>query len=382
MATFYAGQADYIAKLEGLVTGATLLAGTNMLRYEHTGGAAPAGSAGVGGELFVTGGTAYVQSFNRTSAAYAPMGFNASQFVFGGGGYVGMGVTPAASCPLDILVAVNAVRTVQFTNSDTGTASAAGLNLVAGAKSASFYTRAPGHSAPEWGLYSDLVSSPFIIYNNGVAYMRLSAAGDFTAAEGKYIGVRRASDNATVCAFVATVSGGNTAAVWEIAGGGSPTGSITLGGTSLVQLVGSRVGVMVSPNTAATFEVKMATNVHLAFSTNVDAPAGSASFCAWNDAVNANIGMELRASAFYFSGTISGLSAALRNDGFFLYNISGPGSIADTVCFYSSDDAAGHTIPSFQCEGTNVVATGQADSVSSVRVKMRINGTVRTFLCI
>lgn len=55
---------------------------------------------------------------------------------------------------------------------------------------------------------------------------------------------------------------------------------------------------------------------------------------------------------------------------------------SDTVQFYSSDDAAGHTIPSFFCEGTNVVATGQADSASSVRVKMRINGVVRTFLCI
>lgn len=55
---------------------------------------------------------------------------------------------------------------------------------------------------------------------------------------------------------------------------------------------------------------------------------------------------------------------------------------ADTVQFYSSDDAPGHTVPSFYCEGTNVVATGQADSASSVRVKMRINGTVRTFLCI
>ncbi|MBI3983828.1 hypothetical protein HY346_00850 [Candidatus Microgenomates bacterium] len=53
---------------------------------------------------------------------------------------------------------------------------------------------------------------------------------------------------------------------------------------------------------------------------------------------------------------------------------------ADTVQFYSSDDAAGHTIPSFYCEGTNVLATGQADSVSSVRVKVRINGTVVTLL--
>jgi hypothetical protein len=55
---------------------------------------------------------------------------------------------------------------------------------------------------------------------------------------------------------------------------------------------------------------------------------------------------------------------------------------ADTVQFYSTDNSAGHTIPSFFCEGTEVLATGQADSVSSVRVKMRINGTVVTMLAI
>jgi len=56
--------------------------------------------------------------------------------------------------------------------------------------------------------------------------------------------------------------------------------------------------------------------------------------------------------------------------------------VADTVQVYSVDDAAGHTVPAFYCEGTNVVATAQADSVSSVRVKIAIQGTVRTFLCI
>lgn len=55
---------------------------------------------------------------------------------------------------------------------------------------------------------------------------------------------------------------------------------------------------------------------------------------------------------------------------------------ADTVQFYSSDESAGHTIPSFYCEGTNVLATGQADSASSVRVKIRVNGTVVTLLAI
>ena len=56
--------------------------------------------------------------------------------------------------------------------------------------------------------------------------------------------------------------------------------------------------------------------------------------------------------------------------------------VADTVQIYSSDIAAGHTEPSFYCEGTSVLATAQADSVSSVRVKMRINGTEVTLLAI
>lgn len=55
---------------------------------------------------------------------------------------------------------------------------------------------------------------------------------------------------------------------------------------------------------------------------------------------------------------------------------------ADSVSFFSTDDTAGNTVPSFFCEGTGVLATGQADSASSVRVKMRINGTVVTLLAI
>lgn len=53
---------------------------------------------------------------------------------------------------------------------------------------------------------------------------------------------------------------------------------------------------------------------------------------------------------------------------------------ADTVQFYSSDNSAGNTIPSFFCEGTEVLATGQSDTTSTTRVKMRINGTVVTLL--
>ena len=58
------------------------------------------------------------------------------------------------------------------------------------------------------------------------------------------------------------------------------------------------------------------------------------------------------------------------------------GATADQVVIYSSDIAAGHTEPSFYCEGTQVLAVGQGDSASSVRVKMRINGTEVTLLAI
>ena len=57
-------------------------------------------------------------------------------------------------------------------------------------------------------------------------------------------------------------------------------------------------------------------------------------------------------------------------------------SPADSITLYSTDISAGNTEPSFYCEGTAVLATAQADSVSSVRVKMRINGTEVTILCI
>ena len=86
------------------------------------------------------------------------------------------------------------------------------------------------------------------------------------------------------------------------------------------------------------------------------------------------------------TATTLSLGAAAINSGDQLLQVvtgtAPSAATADTVVFYSTDDAAGHTVPSFFCEGTNVIATGQADSVSSVRVKMRINGTVVTLLAI
>lgn len=75
-------------------------------------------------------------------------------------------------------------------------------------------------------------------------------------------------------------------------------------------------------------------------------------------------------------GTVSGTGVVAVGNG------TPPTAQANTVALYSTDNAAGNTIPSFFCEGTDVLSTGQADSVSSVRVKMRINGTVVTLLAI
>ena len=84
----------------------------------------------------------------------------------------------------------------------------------------------------------------------------------------------------------------------------------------------------------------------------------------------------------YFGTSVSVLGTVSGTGVLALGNGTPPTAQTDTVGLYSSDIAAGHTEPSFFCEGTQVLATGQADSASSVRVKMRINGTEVTLLAI
>lgn len=84
-----------------------------------------------------------------------------------------------------------------------------------------------------------------------------------------------------------------------------------------------------------------------------------------------------------FDVAIGGAIPATITNTLTIYNGTAPvAGTVDSVIFYSSDIAAGHTEPSFFCEGTSVLATGQGDSASSVRVKMRINGTEVTLLAI
>lgn len=131
--------------------------------------------------------------------------------------------------------------------------------------------------------------------------------------------------------------------------------------------------------------------------------AGSAGTPAWGRTGDVNTGMYWpgddrvivcagAADVLEFANTASGRGVLLGTASFgtntptnvlIVANGTVPtSSPADTITLYSSDISAGNTEPSFYCEGTAVLATGQADSVSSVRVKMRINGTEVTILCI
>lgn len=98
---------------------------------------------------------------------------------------------------------------------------------------------------------------------------------------------------------------------------------------------------------------------------------------------NGALWVDAGVSRFDDSILIGGTAINSGNNQVNVYNGTAPtAAAADSVTLYSTDDTAGNTIPSFYCEGTGVLATAQADVASSVRVKMRINGTVVTLLAI
>lgn len=170
---------------------------------------------------------------------------------------------------------------------------------------------------------------------------------------------------------------GTTSAVLTLNAGSSGTESgVETVGESVTQ--DSRVGSFVVNHTVSgafkaygAFEVYRGTvddRVYVALRSIGDSPL-TAKRLYWGEL--GNLGLNTNTFSTNAKGVL-----ALTNDS---APTSGP---ADTVQFYSSDESAGHTIPSFYCEGTNVIATGQTDIASSVRVKMRVNGTVVTLLAI
>lgn len=102
------------------------------------------------------------------------------------------------------------------------------------------------------------------------------------------------------------------------------------------------------------------------------------------------------------SATYRGIFSKTRNGNMLIGGINEPASMkgglviatttaptgnqsADSISIYSSDSTAagaGNTIPSFYCEGTGVLLTGQSDATSSRRVRMRFNGSEVTLLAI
>ena len=72
----------------------------------------------------------------------------------------------------------------------------------------------------------------------------------------------------------------------------------------------------------------------------------------------------------------------LNTERIMLSNVGAPVADADTITLSSYDVSAGNTSLDIRTEGTGAVLTGQADSASSVRVKVKINGTEYQLLAV
>lgn len=254
---------------------------------------------------------------------------------------------------------------------------------------------------PQWTAAPDLLA-----FSGSGAY---NLSGINNVAAKTFTGVTDSTNGSvSACSFTNPSTGASSQAYITVGQGtrGSNFGADYTGNYGFWGLVGAnptafinggKFGVGIVP--LAALQVKHAANIDLLVAGDSGALGafGAISLNAVNDAVGANIPMEIRATKFAFTGPANPVHIDVNNNvgiGHTTFGTNAVGVVsvknltapttgpADTVQFYSSDDTAGNTVPSFFCEGTGVVATGQADSASSVRVKMRINGTVRTFLCI
>mgnify|MGYP001561317024 CR=1 FL=1 len=95
-----------------------------------------------------------------------------------------------------------------------------------------------------------------------------------------------------------------------------------------------------------------------------------------------NMPVAIRALGSIIIGSVTPPAAGPTNTLIIGSGTAPTSSPADSVTLYSSDESAGHTVPSFYAEGTNVLLTGQADSVSSRRFQVRVNGTLIQLLAV
>src|SRR5579859_1061946 len=99
-------------------------------------------AAGSGLELLATGGTAYVQAYNRSGSAWLPLQINALQTVFGGPATQLVGINGAPSYPLDIVGSAG-----------SGWAAGAG-RVIANVGDVGFHLFCQASSGQDWVLFS------------------------------------------------------------------------------------------------------------------------------------------------------------------------------------------------------------------------------------
>lgn len=158
--------------------------------------------------------------------------------------------------------------------------------------------------------------------------------------------------------------------------GGSTPGEVVAGQATVLSATGycSLDGVRVKGNDAANTLFQNNLNATLAITTNggnvvLGAGVGAAHLSII--AVSGNVGIGTQSFGTNAAGVL-----AIKNG---TAPTTGP---ADTVQLYSSDNSAGNTLLSWFCEGAETLLTGQADSASATRVRVRVNGTVVTLLAV
>lgn len=175
-----------------------------------------------------------------------------------------------------------------------------------------------------------------------------------------------------------TVTIGATSASMTYGAVNLPAYTVTVTGTTQVTSVGfaqQRIGILTITDSSAV-TIDTAASLYIA---GAPAAAGSvtltASYALWVDAGIARFdGSVLIGGTAIETGSTNTLS---------IFNGTAPDNgVADTVQFYSSDNSAGHTIPSWYTEGTEAVMTGQLDIASANRLRVRVNGTVYQILCV
>jgi len=211
----------------------------------------------------------------------------------------------------------------------------------------------------------------------GASTLTNATAFDITAAPAA--GTNATFTNTRIMRLGGAVTIGATSAGMTYSGIDIPAHTITVTGSTQVTSAAMAAGIRIG---AITLTDASAVTIDAAASLYIAGPpvqAGSVT-------LTAAYSLWLDSGIARFDGSILVGGTAIETGSTNTVNIfngtAPDNGVADTVIIYSTDNTAGNTIPSFYCEGTGVLATGQADSASSVRVLMRINGTVVTLLAI